>query len=111
MAQKLGMELDPKITEVELIRDREKNPLEPQALNVLKLYLKLIKQDRYLIKNLVKCFLPGPAKRSTTSLCPQTQILKINLKINVRTEGHPETLHENLWTRWTENVPRLDRER
>ncbi len=29
MARKLVMELEPKITEGELIRDREKNPLEP----------------------------------------------------------------------------------
>ncbi len=33
------MELEPKITEVELIRDRDKNPLEPQAMMALKLYL------------------------------------------------------------------------
>ncbi len=63
MARKLVMELKPKITEVELIHDREKNPLESQALKVLRLYLKLIKQDRYQIKNLVECFPPGPAKR------------------------------------------------
>ncbi len=50
------MELEPKITEVELIRDREKNPLEPQALKALKLYLQQIKQDRYKIKYLVDCF-------------------------------------------------------
>ncbi len=47
MARKLVMELEPKITEVELIRDREKNHLESQALKALRLYLKLIKQDRY----------------------------------------------------------------
>ncbi len=33
------MELEAKITEVELIHDHEKNPLEPQALKALKLYL------------------------------------------------------------------------
>ncbi len=53
MARKLVMELEPKITEVDLISDREKNPLESQALKALRLYLKLIKQDRYKIKNLV----------------------------------------------------------
>ncbi len=34
-----------------------------QALKALSLYLKLIKQDRYKIENLVECFPPGPAKR------------------------------------------------
>ncbi len=63
MARKLVMELEPKITEVELIHDREKKPLEPQPLKALRLYLKLIKQDRYKIKNLVECFPPCPAKR------------------------------------------------
>ncbi len=63
IARKLVMELEPKITEVELIRDREKNPLESQALKALRLYLKLINQDRYKIKNFVECFPPGPAKR------------------------------------------------
>ncbi len=57
------MELELKITEVELIRDSEKNLLESQALKALRLYLKLIKQDRYKIKNLVECFPPGPAKK------------------------------------------------
>ncbi len=57
------MELKPKITEVELIRDREKNSLEPRALKALRFYLKLIKQDRYKIKNLVECFPPSTAKR------------------------------------------------
>ncbi len=63
MARKLVMKLEPKIAEVKLICDREKNPLESRALKVLRLYLKLIKQDRYKIKNLVECFPPGPAKR------------------------------------------------
>ncbi len=63
MARKLVMELEPKITKVELIRDREKNHLEPRYLKALRLYLKLIKQDRYKIKNLVECFLHCPAKR------------------------------------------------
>ncbi len=54
------MELEPKITEVELIRDREKNPLETRPLKALRLYLKLIKQNRYKI---VECFPPGPVKR------------------------------------------------
>ncbi len=63
MARKLVMDLEQKITEVELIRDREKNPLEQQALKALRLYLKLIKQDRYKIKNLFECFPPSSAKR------------------------------------------------
>ncbi len=62
-ARKLVMELESKITEVELIHDREKNPLEPRALKALRFYLKLIKQDRYKIKNLVECFQPSTAKR------------------------------------------------
>ncbi len=37
--------------------------MEPRPLKALRLYLKLIKQDRYKIKNLVECFPPGPAKR------------------------------------------------
>ncbi len=45
MARKVVMELKPKITEVELIRDHEKNHLEPQALKALRLYLKHNKQD------------------------------------------------------------------
>ncbi len=63
MARKLIMELELKITEVELIRDCEKNPLKSRALKALMPYLKLIKQDRYKIKNLVECFPPGPEKR------------------------------------------------
>ncbi len=57
------MDLEPKITEVKLLRDLEKNPLEQQALKALRLYLKLIKQDRYKIKNLVECFPSSSAKR------------------------------------------------
>ncbi len=57
------MELEPKITEVELIRDHVKKPLEPQALKECKLYLNLIKADRHKIKNLVNCFPPNLAKR------------------------------------------------
>ncbi len=53
VARRLVIELELKITEVRLIRDREKNPLETQALKALKLYLQLIKQDRYKIKFLV----------------------------------------------------------
>ncbi len=48
---------------MELIQDREKNPLEPQALKALKLYLQQIKQDRYKIKYLVDCFPVATAKR------------------------------------------------
>ncbi len=58
MATKLVMELEPKITEVELIRDHEKNPLESQALKALRLY-----QDRYMIRNLAEYFSPGPENR------------------------------------------------
>ncbi len=61
--RELVMELEPKITEVELIIDCEKKPLEPQALKECKLYLSLIKADRHKIKNLVNCFSPNPAKR------------------------------------------------
>ncbi len=63
VSRKLVMELEPKITEVELIRDHEKKPLEPQALKECKLYLSLTKADRHKIKNLVNCFPPNPAKR------------------------------------------------
>ncbi len=63
VVRKLVMELEPKITEVELIRDLEKNPLEPQALKACNLYFKHIKMDRFRIKYLVDCFLSNPAKR------------------------------------------------
>ncbi len=57
------MELEPKITEVRLIRDHEKKPFESQALKACNLYLKHIKMDRYRIKYLVDCFPSNPAKR------------------------------------------------
>ncbi len=63
VARKRVMELEPKITEVELIRDSEKKPLESQALKASNLYLKHIKMDRYKIKYLVDCFPCHPAKR------------------------------------------------
>ncbi len=63
IAMKLVKELEPKISEEELIRDREKNPLEPKAMKGAKLYLSLIKQDRYKNKFLVDCFLANSAKR------------------------------------------------
>ncbi len=47
--RKLVKELEPKISDVELIRGHEKNPLEPKAMKETKLYLSLIKQDRYRI--------------------------------------------------------------
>ncbi len=62
-ARKLVVELEPKIMEVKLIRDREKNHLDQQDLKALRLYLNLIKQDRYKIKNLVECFPPRSARR------------------------------------------------
>ncbi len=68
VARKLVMELEPKISEVELIRDHEKNPLEPHTLKECKLYLNLIRTDRYRIKNLVECFPPNPVKRQRESL-------------------------------------------
>ncbi len=57
------MELEPKITKVELIRDREKNPLEQQALKACNLYLKHIKMYICRNKYLVDCFPSNPAKR------------------------------------------------
>ncbi len=63
VARKLVMELEPKITEVELIRDREEKPLESQALKACNLYLKHIKMDRCRIKYLVECFPSNTAKR------------------------------------------------
>ncbi len=63
VARKLVMEFDPKITEVELIREHEKNLLEPKALKACNLYLKHIKMDRFRIKYLVDCFPSNPAKR------------------------------------------------
>ncbi len=63
VARKLVMELGSKIAEVELIRDREKNPLEPTAIKEVKLYLNHIKTDRYRIKYLVDCFPSNTAKQ------------------------------------------------
>ncbi len=54
VARKLVMELEPKIAEVKLIRDCEKNPLEPTAKKEAKLYLNHIKMDTYRIKYLVQ---------------------------------------------------------
>ncbi len=90
------MELEPNITEVELIRDHEKNTLEPQALKALKLYLKLIKQDRYNIKNLVDCFPSGAAKRKHDQSASSDS--------ESENKGYPETLHKNLLPRLRENA-------
>ncbi len=65
----LVMELEPKITEVELIRYHEKKHLEPQVWNECKLYLSLIKVERHKIKNLVNCFPPNPTKRQHEKSC------------------------------------------
>ncbi len=63
VVRKLVMELELKITEVELIRDCEKKLLESQVLKACNLYLKHIKMDRYRIKYLVDCFLSTTAKK------------------------------------------------
>ncbi len=63
VARKLVMELEPKVREVELIRDCEKNPLVTAAMKEAKLYLNHIKTDRYRIKYFVDCFLWYTAKR------------------------------------------------
>ncbi len=63
IGRKLVMELESRIAEVELIRDHEKNPLEPTAMKEAKLYLNHIKMDRYRIKYIVDCFPSNTAKR------------------------------------------------
>ncbi len=77
------MELEPRIIEVELIRDREKKPLESQTLMACNLYLKHIKMDRYRIKSLVECFPSSTAKRQREK-CGSSDS---ELTPNVRTEG------------------------
>ncbi len=63
IARKLVMEFEPKITEVESIRDSEKNPLSHQGLKACNLYLKHIKTYRIRIEGLVDCFLVKGSKR------------------------------------------------
>ncbi len=63
VARKLVMELEPKNAKVELIRDHDKNNLEPTAMKEAKLYLNHIKMDRYRIKYIVDCFPSNMVKR------------------------------------------------
>ncbi len=98
------MNTEPTITEVELLRDREKNPLEPQTFKALKMYLQLIKQERYKITFLVECFPASTMKRKVERSGPQTRHL------NIRTEGHPISLHERWVSKRTENILRQGRE-
>ncbi len=101
-------ELEPKISEIELTIDREKEPLSAKATKHAKLYLNKIKQDRLKIKFLVDCFLAYSAKWSRdTGLRPRTTVLTSN----VRTEDLrlPPQKERKRAIR-TENV-RLDRER
>ncbi len=67
------MELEPKITVVDLVKDHEKKPLEPQAFKACNLYLKHIKTERYKIKALLECFPSNPTKgqieKSVTRNC------------------------------------------
>ncbi len=63
VARKLVMELEPKITDVELIRDHEKKSFESQTLKACNLYLKHIKMERYRIQYLVDCLPSNTAKR------------------------------------------------
>ncbi len=64
VARKLMKELEPKISEIELTIDREKEPLSAKATKNAKLYLTKVKQDRLKIKFLVDCFPAYFAKRS-----------------------------------------------
>ncbi len=82
------MELEPKINKVELIRDCDKNHLEPQALKEYKLYLNHIKSDRIRIKNLFECFPPNPAKRQLqrSSTCDsETNTKRQNRRASITT--------------------------
>ncbi len=63
IARDLVKELETKTSEIELIIDREKNPLSTKAMKEAKLYLTKIKQDRFKIKFLVDCFPAYTAKR------------------------------------------------
>ncbi len=64
VARKLVKELEPKISEMELIIDHEKEPLSAKAMKHVKLYLTKIKQDRFKIKFLVDCFPAYSAKQA-----------------------------------------------
>ncbi len=77
-----------------LIRDREKNPLEPQDLKALKLCLQQIKQDRYNIKYLVDCFSATTAKRQ----CEQSG----------SSDSEADPKHQN--QRASRDVAKMDRE-
>ncbi len=100
MDRKLVMELEPKITEVELIHDCEKNPLESRALKALRLYLKLIKQNRYKIKNHVECFPPGPAKQK------HYQSVSSDSEADVKCQNRRASRNSS-----RESVAKMDRER
>ncbi len=56
VARKLVNELKCKITKVELILDRKKDPLSAKVMKEAKLYLSRSKQDWFKIKFLVDCF-------------------------------------------------------
>ncbi len=88
------------ITEVELICDRAKNPLESRALKALMLYLKLIKQDRYKIKNFIECFLHGPTKRK------HDQSVSSDSESDVKRQNRRASRNSS-----QESVAKMDRER
>ncbi len=62
VSRKLVKELEPKISEMELIIDCEKQPLSAKAMKHAKLYFTKIKQDRFKIKFFVDCFPAYSAK-------------------------------------------------
>ncbi len=100
VARKLVMGLEPKITEVELIRDCVKNPLEPTAMKEAKLYLYHIKTDRYRIKYLVDCFPSNTGKRQHD----KSESSDSALMLNVRTKGLLAPPHWREKARWIRNV-------
>ncbi len=100
------MELEPKITEVELIRNREKKHVEPQALKKCKLHLSLIKEDRHKITILLTALLLVRLKGNVRSRV----LLTRKLTVNVRTEGLLILLHEVMRRQLIEHVLRQDKE-
>ncbi len=96
------MELEPKITEVELIQDPEKNPLESQALKALScIFSRLSRTDIRL--NILYTVSQLTLRRDNVKNLglPIRKLTK-----NIITEGNLEPLHEGLVPRWTENVLR-----
>ncbi len=63
----LAMELETKISEVELTMQRDKKPLTDLGLKDAIVYLAKIRQDQFKIKNLVDCYLTNMHPRDKSA--------------------------------------------